>query len=191
MSKKLDQSSRETLAALRDAFPKAFPADGDKPKPLAINTRDSLSAWAEGRPGLSQGLIKKALQRYCAALRYKIELLEPGAMRIDLQGNPVEPVSEEAREHARRYIEEAKAAKKARAERQKERAESQKIREAKERAEKEARDKAKAEKDARKAAQAKVEQKAATKKPVLPARKKPTGAGPVVVVKKKRRAGAF
>ena len=95
--------------ALHAAFPLAFPLDDGLIRPLAISTRDDVLEWLDAtKPGLCRRSVMATLHKHCARLTYKRTLLEPGAMRINLQGHPVEPVAPEAAEQARLYVEQAR-----------------------------------------------------------------------------------
>lgn len=170
----------EAWAAMQAAFPLAFPADDAQIRPLAISTRDDLMEWLEtAKLGLCRKCALAALHKHCGRITYKQTLLTPGAMRINLHGNPVEPVTPEAAEHASDYIE------RARIERQK-----AEIRRAEALAEQE---RLQAEAERKRA------EKAKEKKPAKVAKPKPAVPDPVpikthtpkpataVIVKKKRR----
>lgn len=83
------------LLALRDAFPLAFPAEHAAVRPLAIGIREAIMAWADTRPDLDRKQVAEALRHHCARVTYRRTVVA-GAMRIDLQGQPVAPVTEEA-----------------------------------------------------------------------------------------------
>ncbi|WP_295452705.1 ProQ/FinO family protein [uncultured Thiodictyon sp.] len=83
------------LLALRDAFPLAFPAENAAVRPLAIGIRDVILAWADTRPDLDPKQVAEALRHHCARVTYRRTVVA-GAMRIDLQGQPVAPVTQEA-----------------------------------------------------------------------------------------------
>jgi sRNA-binding protein len=91
------------LTAMQTAFPIAFPTSDADIQPLAINTRDALLAWAETQAGFQVKHAKNALVSHCMRIKYKKKVIE-GVMRIDLQGNPVEPVSAEGAAHAAEYV---------------------------------------------------------------------------------------
>lgn len=89
---------RAALALLREHFPLAFPADNTQVRPLAIGTGHQLAAWAEAHGHDFKG-IRLALQKYCGRNAYQQALCAEEAQRINLDGEPVEPVSPE--HHAR------------------------------------------------------------------------------------------
>ena len=186
MSKKTHAHRRrvaEAWGAMQATFPHAFPSDDAQIRPLAISTRDDIMEWLEtAKLGLCRKCALAALHKHCGRITYKQTLLTPGAMRINLHGNPVEPVTPEAIEHAREYLE------RARIERQK-----AEIRRAEAQAE-QARQQAEAEQRRAEKAKEKTPAKAAKPKPAATApvpikthAPKPSAA---VIVKKKRRIAA-
>lgn len=86
----------EAMSWLRQKYPSAFNFEY---RPLALDTRERLAGAAQ-EAGLSIRAITYALQRHTKRPRYLRALAHPEAVRIDLEGNPVEPVSEEHRQHA-------------------------------------------------------------------------------------------
>jgi sRNA-binding protein len=102
------RSRREIAAkaALSAAFPLAFPDDDSQIRPLAIGTRDDVLAWMDRvKPDVERRAAIAAVQHHGARTADKRCLLEPGAMRIDLHGRPIAPVSPEAVECARTDLE--------------------------------------------------------------------------------------
>jgi sRNA-binding protein len=81
--------------ALQAAFPHAFPPADQPPRPLAIGTREAVLAWAATRPDLEPRDVHQALMHHCIRLRYR-KTLVAGVLRINLQGEPTEPVTAEA-----------------------------------------------------------------------------------------------
>lgn len=186
MSKKTHAHRRrvaEAWAAMQATFPHAFPADDAQIRPLAISTRDDIMEWLEtAKLGLCRKCALAALHKHCGRITYKQTLLTPGVMRINLHGNPVEPVTPEAAEHAREYIE------RARIERQKaeiRRAEAQ-AEQARQQAESEQR-RAEKPKEKKPAKSAKPTPTAQAPAPIKTQAPKPAAA---VIVKKKRRIAA-
>lgn len=182
MSKKSHAHRRrvaEAWAAMQATFPLAFPADDAQIRPLAISTRDDLMEWLEtAKLGLCRQCAIEALHKHCGRITYKQTLLTPGAMRINLHGNPVEPVTPEAIEHAREYIERARVE---RAQAEIRRAEAQ-AEQARQHAEAEQRRAEKA-KEKKPAKAAKPKPAAPTPAPVKTHAPKPAAA---VIVKKRR-----
>jgi len=73
-------------------------ADG---KPLAIGVKQHLLELAKsGTLGLSCEQLVKVMRLHCGSARYLKALANDGSYRHDLDGNPVEPVSDEHRRYA-------------------------------------------------------------------------------------------
>lgn len=90
------KAARLELDWLRQRFPKAFNFEFH---PLGLNSRNELSqiALSEGR---SLRAVMHAVRMHVCTKRYFYSCSRPGAMRVDLNGNPFEPVSEDHRQHA-------------------------------------------------------------------------------------------
>ena len=91
---------------LAEAYPACF--DWEHPRPLKINIHQDLMAAGHDRIA-----VRRALGRYCQADRYR-KALQPGAPRIDLQGQPAGAVTEREAAHARSRVEARAAARAAR-----------------------------------------------------------------------------
>ena len=89
---------QEALELLYKHFPKAFIKEGDC-KPLKVGILDDLKPLIADIPGLSISKVRAAVRFYTSRLRYFFAMRE-GAMRIDLEGNEVEPVTSEHAEYA-------------------------------------------------------------------------------------------
>jgi ProP effector len=93
----------DTLAPLREhlsAWPAVLPSEiGDPIRPLKIGVRDDLAALLPNGEG--HGVLGQVLRRYTRAWEYMAALAAPDAMRHDLAGNPVEPVADEHKAHAK------------------------------------------------------------------------------------------
>lgn len=87
----------QRLAAVLDPLPPVFA--GRWPKPLAIGLGKDLLAVA---PIGTRSRLRFALKCWTRMPSYQAQLCRPGAMRHGLDGEPVEPVSEEHAQHARR-----------------------------------------------------------------------------------------
>jgi sRNA-binding protein len=174
----------EAWAAMQAAFPHAFPADDAQIRPLAISTRDDLMEWLEtAKLGLCRKCAIAALHKHCGRLTYKQTLLTPGAMRITLHGNPVEPVTPEAAEHAREYIERARVE---RAQAEIRRAEAQ-AEQARQQAEAEQRRAVKAKEKPKEKAPAKAAKPTPMAQAPAPIKTQAPKPAAAVIVKKKRR----
>lgn len=92
-------------------FPACFSADAQSIRPLAIGIEKELKkaladdATETAPPGW---LIRQALARYTRSPAYLAAMMA-GGDRIDLNGKPVEPVTDSAIEHARARRAEQKA----------------------------------------------------------------------------------
>ena len=90
---------QEALALLCKHFPKAFVKDGEC-KPLKVGILEDLKPLIANIEGLSISKVRAAVRVYTTRLRYFYAVRE-GAMRVDVQGNEVEPVTAEHAEYAR------------------------------------------------------------------------------------------
>ncbi len=90
---------------LNAAFPQAFPLDDAAIRPLARSTRDDVSAWIEQQgfdPRTAKALLG-AVQQQGSRRTYQATVVA-GAWRINLHGEPVEPVTPEGEAHAQQKI---------------------------------------------------------------------------------------
>ena len=87
----------QRLAEVLDPLPPVFA--GRWPKPLAIGLGKALLAAA---PIGTRTRLRFALKCWARSPAYQAQLCRPGAMRHGLDGEPVEPVSEEHAQYARR-----------------------------------------------------------------------------------------
>jgi ProQ/FINO family len=94
---------RETMRLLAARFPAAFTPDPPATRPLAIGTYDQLVAQC---PDLDPRLLNHALSWYTRGTAYQRALAAAGALRIALDGTPVEPVSPEHAASARATLHE-------------------------------------------------------------------------------------
>lgn len=100
-------SSKEVIAFLAERFPQCFSAEGEA-RPLKIGIFQDLVARVEGEMQLSKTQLRSALRLYTSSWRY-LYGVKPGAIRVDLDGNPCGELEEQHVEHARKQLEEAKA----------------------------------------------------------------------------------
>lgn len=84
---------QESLALLCKYFPQAFIAEGNA-KPLKIGIFKDLKTAIAGKEGLTLSKVRAALRLYTTRLKY-FYCLKEGAMRVDLDGHEVEPVTAE------------------------------------------------------------------------------------------------
>jgi hypothetical protein len=79
----------ELLTMLTERYPEAFRHDGDPPRPLAIGISTQLVVEL----GLEPEVVNTAMRLYTRRRAYQQALAQPGAMRVDLTGQPTEPVT--------------------------------------------------------------------------------------------------
>ena len=91
-------------ARLNAAFPLAFPLNDAEIRPLTVTLRDDLTGWIATQPdcGFARKLLG-AMQRHCSRETYQRTVIA-GAMRINLAGEPVEPVTASGQAHAESRI---------------------------------------------------------------------------------------
>jgi ProP effector len=99
--------SKDVIAYLAEQFPQCFSLKGDA-KPLKIGIFDDLAKRLENDPMVSKTRLRTALRHYTNSWRY-LHSVKQGEQRIDLDGNPVEPVTEEHQQHAQESLKESKA----------------------------------------------------------------------------------
>lgn len=105
------RSLRAARVRLYELFPLAFPLDDAAVQPLAMTIRDDLAAWAAGQELDERAArsLSRALQQHCCRRTYQATVVA-GAMRINLQGEPGEPVTPEGQAHAQQRIDRILAA---------------------------------------------------------------------------------
>jgi sRNA-binding protein len=91
---------------LHTAFPQAFPLDDADMQPLALSVRNDLSAWSEGQAldARTAQTLLRALQNHCSRRTYQ-QVVANGGIRINLHGEPIEPVTPDGQAHAQARIE--------------------------------------------------------------------------------------
>lgn len=92
---------RAARVQLYKLFPLALPLDDVAIQPLAMTIRDERAAWAAGQPLDERAArqLSRALQQHGCRRTYQATVVA-GAMRINLQGESVEPVTPEGQAHA-------------------------------------------------------------------------------------------
>lgn len=90
-------SVTDLLRLLVERFPQAFSNMSDQIRPLKVGIYDDLVAATD----LDPAALKRALRFYTGLTSYQHALAAEGAVRIDLAGAPVEPVSPEHAQWAR------------------------------------------------------------------------------------------
>lgn len=96
---------REAYLRLNAAFPLAFPLNDADIRPLALSIRDQTRAWIDGQSverRMAQALLG-AMQQHCCRLTYQ-RVVAAGGMRVNLHGEPVEPVTPDGQAHAQGRI---------------------------------------------------------------------------------------
>ncbi|MDQ2693873.1 MAG: ProQ/FinO family protein [Pseudomonadota bacterium] len=92
---------REVLTLLRERFPAAFPSPPAPRVPLKRGIRQDLEAALHGV--LEAAEVRLAIQFWVRSLTYR-KVIAAGGQRVDLQGQPVEEVSEAHRAHAAQEV---------------------------------------------------------------------------------------
>lgn len=87
----------ELLAMLTERYPETFKHEGEPPRPLAIGIGTRLAAEL----GLEPDVVNTAMRLYTRRRAYQQALAQPGALRVDLAGQPTEPVTPEHQTAAR------------------------------------------------------------------------------------------
>lgn len=100
------KNSKEVVAYLIEKFPACFIAEGEA-KPLKIGIFQDLAERLADDPKVSKTLLRSALRQYTSSWRY-LHGLKAGMARVDLDGNPGEPLTEEHVAHAKQTLKESK-----------------------------------------------------------------------------------
>jgi len=74
--------------------------EGDLLRPFRIGLGPEIIA--RRKPDVTVADCERAIRRYVRAFSYQFAIAQPGSMRHDLDGNPIEAVSDADREHAQR-----------------------------------------------------------------------------------------
>src|SRR5262245_35772865 len=90
-------AATELLRMLCERYPATFRHESEPPQPLAIGISDHLIAEL----ALDPATVHNALRLYVRRKSYQRALVAPGAMRVDLTGQPTEPVTPEHQAAAR------------------------------------------------------------------------------------------
>ena len=115
MSKRHPNRRQAAYQQLQATFPRVFPQDDAELRPLALSIRDEVAAWIH-RQGLEERAARavlSALQHHCSRRTYQ-QGVAAGGMRINLQGEPIEPVTPEGQAHAHQRIAQILASREAR-----------------------------------------------------------------------------
>ncbi|MGD8230442.1 RNA chaperone ProQ [Vibrio sp. TRT 1302] len=101
------KNSKEVIAYIAECFPKCFTLEGEA-KPLKIGIFQDLADRLSDDPKVSKTQLRAALRQYTSSWRY-LHGVKPGAVRVDLDGNPAGELDEEHVEHAKTALAESKA----------------------------------------------------------------------------------
>ncbi|EGA69614.1 ProP expression regulator [Vibrio sinaloensis DSM 21326] len=101
------KNSKEIIAYIAECFPKCFTLEGEA-KPLKIGIFQDLAERLSDDPKVSKTQLRAALRQYTSSWRY-LHGVKPGAVRVDLDGNPAGELEEEHVEHAKTALAESKA----------------------------------------------------------------------------------
>ncbi|MEH0667113.1 RNA chaperone ProQ [Vibrio scophthalmi] len=101
------KNSKEVIAYIAECFPKCFTLEGEA-KPLKIGIFQDLADRLNDDPKVSKTQLRAALRQYTSSWRY-LHGVKPGAVRVDLDGNPAGELEEEHVEHAKTALAESKA----------------------------------------------------------------------------------
>ncbi|ANS85431.1 RNA chaperone ProQ [Vibrio scophthalmi] len=101
------KNSKEIIAYVAECFPKCFTLEGEA-KPLKIGIFQDLADRLSDDPKVSKTQLRAALRQYTSSWRY-LHGAKPGAVRVDLDGNPCGELDEEHVEHAKAALAESKA----------------------------------------------------------------------------------
>ncbi|WP_159739151.1 RNA chaperone ProQ [Vibrio atypicus] len=101
------KNSKEIIAYIAECFPKCFTLEGEA-KPLKIGIFQDLADRLTDDPKVSKTQLRAALRQYTSSWRY-LHGVKPGAVRVDLDGNPAGELEEEHVEHAKTALAESKA----------------------------------------------------------------------------------
>ncbi len=96
---------RQAYLQLNAAFPLAFPLNDADLRPLALSTREDVRAWIDSQSvdrWRARALLG-VMQQHGYRLTYQ-QVVAAGGMRINLHGEPVEPVTADGQAHAKGRI---------------------------------------------------------------------------------------
>src|SRR5918997_5103702 len=93
------EAAFKVLNMLAETWPACFKHDDETPVPLAIGTYHRVQA--ELGEMVDEDVLKLALTIYCRRPVYRTALRQPGAQRVDLDGNVVAPVTAQEQAMAR------------------------------------------------------------------------------------------
>ncbi|MDY4280526.1 MAG: RNA chaperone ProQ [[Pasteurella] mairii] len=100
-------NNKEIIAYLAEKFPRCFSLEGEA-KPLKIGLFQDLAEALADDERVSKTQLRQALRQYTSNWRY-LHGCKPGAVRVDLNGEPCGELAQEHAEHAAKQLAEAKA----------------------------------------------------------------------------------
>lgn len=100
-------NNKEIIAYLAEKFPRCFSLEGEA-KPLKIGLFQDLAEALADDERVSKTQLRQALRQYTSNWRY-LHGCKPGAVRVDLNGEPCGELEQEHAEHAAKQLAEAKA----------------------------------------------------------------------------------
>ena len=100
-------NNKEIIAYLAEKFPRCFSLEGEA-KPLKIGLFQDLAEALADDERVSKTQLRQALRQYTSNWRY-LHGCKPGAVRVDLNGEPCGELDQEHAEHAAKQLAEAKA----------------------------------------------------------------------------------
>ena len=103
LSKSKVEAIKAVVALLCTRFPHCFMILPTSRRPLAIGIHHKLVEALDGTVSVDH--LKRALALYCGNIDYIRAGARPGAMRVDLDGNPAGPVTESERANYIKQIE--------------------------------------------------------------------------------------
>ncbi|EEY44086.1 RNA chaperone ProQ [Vibrio mimicus] len=101
------KNSKEVIAYIAECFPNCFTLEGEA-KPLKIGIFQDLADRLNDDSKVSKTQLRAALRQYTSSWRY-LHGVKPGAVRVDLDGNPCGELEEQHVEHAQAALAESKA----------------------------------------------------------------------------------
>lgn len=100
-------NSKDIIFYLSQQFPNCFSIEGVA-KPLKIGIFQELAIRLSDNDSLSKTKLRTALRAYTISWRYLYSIKE-GQMRVDLDGNPGEVITQQQAEHALAQLKESQA----------------------------------------------------------------------------------
>lgn len=92
----------EHLQLIQTKFPKAFPPKGEPVNPLKTKVANDLAeALKESHPEITSTNLQRVLGYWCSR-RFYLKSFKDATHRINLDGEPVEPISDADRENAQK-----------------------------------------------------------------------------------------